>query len=760
MAITEFEERTQRKQLGELLVHAGILREDELAEALESRRRTADGRRERLGQAIVRLGFATESEVAEILAAQLGIDFVSGAALHCDPEAASKLAGTLARRYHVLPLAQEEDGTLVVASSDPIDVVSLDDVRMATGVRSLRVVVAAWSELESALRRTYGLDDTAAELVGAIEVEEEDEDELLERLTEADAPMIRLVDSVIAEAIAANASDIHVEPGSGGATVRYRIDGVLRDATTVPRSAQGQFVARLKLMASMDIAERRLPQDGRARFQAPAEEVDLRVSSLPSLWGETVVLRILRKGAERLPLDEIGMDADQRARLLGAIERPQGLVLITGPTGSGKTSTLYAALGRLADSSRNIITLEDPIEYELPGVNQTQIVERIGRTFARCLRSVLRQDPDIVMVGEIRDRETAELAAQASMTGHLVLSTLHTNDAPSAVVRLRDLGVPPWLVTGSLTMVVAQRLVRRVCQHCKVEHVPTEREILQLRLNPSELDRYTFVTGAGCGHCADTGYRGRVGLFEVLPVDALVRDLLLKGASSTEIRRAAHRGGMRSLREEGFLRATEGLTSLEELLRVVPPDVEADEGTCPVCAHVVQPEFARCPWCGTKLGLPTCDGCSRPLELGWRSCPDCGIPASPGEQTTRTRPVVLVVDDDASVCASVAAMLMDDFDVITATDPKDAMSMVHPERPDVLLLDVHLPGLDGYEITRALRGRQDTRDLPIALITGDDDVETELKGLRAGADDHIVKPLDGDKLAARVHALLRRYARA
>jgi type IV pilus assembly protein PilB len=628
MAITDSSVGSDRRKLGEMLVRAGVITGDELAEALASRRREHGGRQERLGQTVVRLGFADEREVAEMLAGQLGLEFLAGSGLEPDPTAAALLSGTLARRYGVLPLGRESDGTLVVAAADPTNVVSRDDVRTATGVKRLRVAVAAWSELDTMIRRTYGMDQRAGELIGALEAEEEPEADL-EPVTEADAPMIRLVDGMIADAIEADASDIHVEPGAAGAVVRFRVDGVLRRTMTVPRSAQGQFVARLKLLASMDIAERRLPQDGRARFHAHGQEVDLRVSSLPSLWGETIVLRLLRKGAERLDLDELGLDDEQMARLLGAVERPQGLVLITGPTGSGKTSTLYAALGHLADEARNIITLEDPIEYELVGVNQTQIVERIGRTFARCLRSVLRQDPDVVMVGEIRDGETAELAAQASMTGHLVLSTLHTNDAAGAVTRLRDLGVAPWLITGSLTLVVAQRLVRRICPGCVVDHTPTGREVAQLHLAPSDAARLSFKAGAGCPQCGHTGYRGRVGLFEVLPVDALIRDLLLAGASSTEVRRAARRSGMRSLREEGFRRAAEGLTSLEELLRVVPPDIETDDGTCPLCAHVVHPDFARCPWCGTSLGLPSCAGCGRGLEHDWRVCPDGGA-AAPG----------------------------------------------------------------------------------------------------------------------------------
>ena len=758
MATSDAHVVSVRPRLGQLLVQAGLIDDRQLAEALDSRQSDAHGRWERLGRTLVRLGFTTEAEVSEMLATQHGLDFVSGDALRPDVAAVQMLSGTIARRYGVLPLEFDDDGTLVVATADPTDIVGRDDVRTATGVKRIRPVIAPWSEIDATVRRTYGFEEQAGDLIGALDEAAADEADL-EPVTEADAPMIRLVDGMIHSAIEAGASDIHVEPGVDGATVRYRVDGVLHEAMKIPRGARGQFVARIKLLASMDIAERRLPQDGRARFSSQNQEVDLRVSSLPSLYGETMVLRLLLKGAERLDLDELGLDDGQMARLLGALERPQGLILLTGPTGSGKTSTLYAALGHLADESRNIITLEDPIEYELPGVNQTQIIEGIGRTFARCLRTVLRQDPDIVMVGEIRDRETAELAAQASMTGHLVLSTLHTNDAPSAVVRLRDLGVPPWLITGSLTLVIAQRLVRRICTRCRTDHTPTDREIAQLHLSPRDLELLTFKTGAGCNYCNHSGYRGRIGLFEVLPIDARVRDLLLSGASTSEVHKAARQSGMRSLREEGLARAADGVTSLEELLRVAPHDAEADDGTCPVCAHVVQPEFAVCPWCGTQLGLPTCATCTRTLEHGWRVCPDCGTPIA-ADPAADGLPVVLVVDDDPSVRATIAAMLDGDFEVVEAEDGQRALESVHRDLPDLLLLDVRLPKIDGYEVTRALRRKQSTMDLPVLLITGDDNRDTELQGLHAGADDYITKPFDPDVLRARMDALLRRSVRS
>jgi type IV pilus assembly protein PilB len=743
-------------QLGHLLRRARLVTQEQIDEALQSRL-LVDGARERLGQALVRLGFVTEADVAEMLSEQMGLGYVAGDDLCPDPLVASRLSGVLARRHRLVPLTEEEDGTLVVACADPTDVIGRDDVRTATGARRVRAVVAPASEIDAVIRRVYDFEREAGELLGALDPDPMPEDDL-ELVAEADGPMIRLVDGMIADAIDAGASDIHVEPQASATTVRYRVDGVLHEAMVVPRRTTGQLLARLKIIAGMDIAERRLPQDGRARFAAPGEEVDLRVSTLPSLHGETIVIRVLRKGAERLSLDEVGMDAEQRARFVSAIERPQGLVLITGPTGSGKTSTLYAGLQHLADDSRNIVTLEDPVEYELAKINQTPVNARIGRTFARCLRTVLRQDPDIVMVGEIRDAETAELALQASMTGHLVLSTLHTNDAPSAAVRLRDLGVPAYLIAGSLTMVVAQRLVRRVCQHCAVEAPPTDRQAAQLQLGSRHMSDELFRVGAGCTRCGSTGYRGRAGLFEVLHVDAGVRDLLVTGASSHEIRRAARTAGMRSLREEGLALASGGLTTLDELLRVSPGDLEqGDERTCPVCVHSVQPDFAHCPWCATPLGLPACAACERSLEFGWNVCPGCGTPVTKGAEHAGL-PRALVVDDDESVRAAVRVMLADDYEVVEAADAQGALERAHTDRPSIVLLDVGLPDRDGYAVTRELRGRQQTMDLPIMLFTGSEGPDTELRGLQAGADDYITKPVDPDILRARLAALLRRRA--
>lgn len=745
--------RTGRKRLGTLLVEAGLLTDEQLDEALASRDLN-DGRRERLGQALVRLGLASEEDIAQALATQLALEFVPDEALVVDAEAVRLVPVALAQRYQLIPVRLEEDGTLVVAAADPTNVMGIDDVRLASGVREVRQVVATPLALTAAIRRSYGIEQQGAvDLLEALEREEEPtEAELADSAT--DAPIIRLAEGILTGALQAGASDVHVEPGRDGTTVRYRIDGVLHTTMRVPRSASPALLSRLKLMAGMDIAERRRPQDGRSRMRGQRGEVDLRVSTLPSLYGETLVMRLLRKGAERLDITDVGFTDAQLAVVRGAIERPQGLVLMTGPTGSGKTSTLYAFLSELADDQRNIITLEDPVEYQLDGVNQTQIREDIGLSFARALRTVLRQDPDVVMVGEIRDPETAELALQASLTGHLVFSTLHTNDAAGAVVRLRDLGIPSYLIASSLTMVVAQRLVRVVCPRCATDRAPTEWETGELHLSPRDIERGTFRRGTGCVDCAHTGYRGRGGVFEVLMADPAVRHLITSNATETALRHAARVQGMHSLREDGIGKAMAGVTTLEEVLRVTPTE-GAREGVCPTCSQTLEPDFKLCPWCGADFRPDACAVCGHALVRGWAVCPECGTPTAQPEDRERLRRV-LVVDDDPSVTAAVETMLTGEFEVIQAHGGEEALDLVAVHLPDLVLCDVSMPEPDGYAVTRELRARPVTTHVPVVLMTGADDRETELAGLRAGADDYLTKPLDPDVLAARLDAVLRR----
>jgi type II secretory ATPase GspE/PulE/Tfp pilus assembly ATPase PilB-like protein len=620
---------SRRRRIGELLIAEGTITATQLEQALEGRAHTAYGR-ERLGEAVVRLGLASDEDIARALAHQLGYEFVAQR-LVADESAIAVVPVSLAERHNVLPLRYDPDGALVLAVADPTDVVAIDDVRLATGARTLRLVVAPSSTIAKGREHAYSLDQRTGQLLEQLDFADEKPDDDLHGAE--DAPVVKLAENIVHNAIDMGASDIHVEPGQEGTAVRYRVDGVLQLVTTVPRQATAALLSRLKIMSSMDIAERRRPQDGRARIRSSQGIVDLRVSTLPSLFGETLVARLLRKDSQQLGLDQLGLTPHHLEMSLEAISRPQGMILMTGPTGSGKTSTLYAFLAHLAQSTHNIITLEDPIEYQLDGINQSQINSKIGFNFAAALRTVLRQDPDIVMVGEIRDPETAELALQASLTGHLVFSTLHTNDAPGAIARLADLGIPRYLVSAALTLVIAQRLVRRICPKCSQPAHPTAEHIAALKLSSIDQEEPRFRQGAGCDHCDETGYRGRLGVHELMSADGKVGQQLVAGGGSSALRQAALASGMHSLRDDALLKARQGHTSLDEVLRVTPHDVMV-EGACPTCGHPVEPDYDYCPWCIADLRSAQCKTCSRELHFGWRVCPRCATPVGSGEQTT------------------------------------------------------------------------------------------------------------------------------
>ncbi len=561
----------RRRRLGEVLVQAGVITEGQLDDALA---RSAP--RERVGQALIRLAITGEDDIADAVADQLGLERIDLTTERPTEEAVARVPASLAERHEVVPVRLEGE-VLVLATTDPSDVAAMDDIRLTANARKVRPVVATPSGIDRARRRAYHA-DAARDLLHDLEDEEEREGAAARHTEAEDAevvgddtqPVVRLVNTLLAEAVAARASDVHIEPGRDGLTIRNRVDGLLRERGTVPRSMAGQVVSRLKIMSRLDIAERRLPQDGRATVRIEGQEVDLRVSTMPTMHGETVVLRLLPKGAERVPIRDLGLSPSAHDAFLAALDRPQGLVLVTGPTGSGKTTTLYAGLEAVADPTRNVITLEDPVEGELAGVNQTQIEPKIGFTFARGLRHVLRQDPDVVLVGEIRDHETAALAVEASFTGHLVLATLHTNNAPASIARMVDLGADRFLVASSLLLVLAQRLARRVCPRCATPTEPDSALLERAAASEELLADATFVTAPGCSYCEQTGAVGRIAVSEVLPITPELRDLVTEGASENAMRRLATERGMVSLRDDAVGRAARGEITLEEAVRVTP----------------------------------------------------------------------------------------------------------------------------------------------------------------------------------------------
>ncbi|MFN2538291.1 MAG: ATPase, T2SS/T4P/T4SS family [Mycobacteriales bacterium] len=753
----------RRRRLGEVLVESQLLTEQQLSMALSAQRDVLPGQpRPRLGTVIIEQGFATEAQVAKALAEALGLTLVDLGRTLVVPEHVRLLPRQVAERSNVLVLSKE-GGRLKVATSDPTNVVALDDVKLYTRAADLEVVVATESQVREQLGRAWSLSEDSADVATLFQDLDEDEavDDLVQSGTDA-APIVRLVDVILADAVRARASDVHVEPQVGELRIRYRVDGLLRDVMTVPRNATAAAVSRIKIVSGLDIAERRRPQDGRAKLTVDGLTVEARVSTLPTLHGEKVVVRLLPR-AENVPLlSKTGMTPMQLEIIGAALIQTQGLVLITGPTGSGKTNTLYASIQQVSTPDRNIVTLEDPVEVQVAGITQVQVHERSGMTFARGLRSVLRQDPDIVLVGEVRDQETAELALQASLTGHLVLTTLHTNDAVSAVTRLVDMGVEPFLVASSLTLVVAQRLVRQPCASCAAPYVPSPRTLSLLGLGPEDLVGATPTRGKGCGECGGTGYRGRTGIFELLPVTAALRKVLLTSPTEAAIGAAAREHGMTTLRASALAAAHRGETTYEEVLRST--HVDAVSGPrCPTCARALADDMVCCPWDGAVVQQDLCKACERRLDAEWLTCPWCRTvvdrPVTRLVEIDPGLPRLLVVDDDESVCQFVKAALAGAADVVTAFDSASALSLLGNEHFDGVLVDNGLPDLSGVEFIRLVRSDPKTLTLPLVLFTGTSSPHVEREARHAGADDYLVKPVEPVLLEERVMSLLTRQTR-
>jgi type IV pilus assembly protein PilB len=509
----------------------------------------------------------TEQQLTEASADAFGINFVDLVGFPLDPVAVGKIPLPVVLRHRVLGL-RIEDNEIMVGITDPGDVVALDDVRAATGLM-VRPVVVTRSELRKVIERLQREDTDLGDIAETLRSEQEAAAAAANVGIAEDAPIVRYVNSLLEQAIQNRASDLHLEPTEHDMRVRYRIDGVLHEVDTVPKHVQSALISRLKIMSNVDITERRVPQNGRITMQVGARSVDLRAATLPTVWGEKIVLRVLDTGGMNFALSGLGFTATNHVNFSRSFGKPHGMVLVTGPTGSGKSTTLYATLMEISKPTINIITVEDPVEYRLAGVNQVQVDHKTGLTFAAVLPAILRSDPDVVLIGEIRDRTTAQIAVEASLTGHLVLSTLHTNDAPSAVVRLTEMGIEPFLVGSSIDCVLAQRLARRLCDWCKQEYVPTEQELEGARWPLEELGAPEVLwRPTGCRSCSNTGYRGRLALHEVMPMSEEIERLTIKRASAGEIKRVANEQGMYDLRIDGLLKVADGQTSIQEVVRV------------------------------------------------------------------------------------------------------------------------------------------------------------------------------------------------
>jgi type II secretory ATPase GspE/PulE/Tfp pilus assembly ATPase PilB-like protein/ActR/RegA family two-component response regulator len=729
-------------------------------EAVEELRRGATAT-STLWELVTAKGLSSDDQLLEALARRTRLKLADLS----KPETRVKevVPEALARRYRLIPL-RVTDSYLEIATANPFDLDAEKALSFATG-REVRVLLASPARIAAVTDELYRPENVVEKLLegmsGETEVTQlEDEvpaDEIQVSAEEASQrPVVRLVDLILSEGILSRASDIHIEPEEGGFAVRYRIDGVLRQVMRIPRAAGFPLVSRIKIISNLDIADRLRPQDGRARVAVNGVPVDLRVSTLPASMGEKVVIRVLDSRATVLSLDSLGMNPDEQSAFKSLLTHHEGIVLVTGPTGSGKTTTLYSAIRHIMTGKTNIVTVEDPVEYRIQGIVQVQVHERAGLTFASALRSILRQDPDVVLVGEIRDKDTATIAMQASLTGHLVLSTLHTNDAPNAVTRLVDIGLEPYKIAASLRGVVAQRLMRKLCPTCKevaVEAIPDKLK----KWVPAGTPLYR---AGGCPECAMTGYRGRFSIVEVLTLTPDVEKVISSGAPADRIAEAAKGSGMRSLWESGLAHVLKGESSLDELMRVVdvPFDGSAPAETAPPAEEEPAPGRRS-----SRLSLNPMSAVAEVLERQ-EGRPDFSSEAfelldslgkAPSVQQLKRK--VLLVDDEDQLRRVMKDLLeREGYVVAEARDGVQALDQVDQFGPDVIVLDLNLPGLDGYGVLSHLRSRQATQDVPVVVLTAKGDEDNEVRVFELGADDFLTKPFRARALSARLDVVLNR----
>ncbi len=735
-------------------------------------------REESFWEAAVRRNFISDENLLRALAARFHMkvantQLVSQQAKELVPE-------QLARKYRVLPLAIS-DTHLDIATADPHDLDCERTLAFALG-RTVRMALASPTKIVERIEELYRPENVVEKILEGVS-SDYDVEAISEEFQDAemdiagaergatDRPVIRLVDHIVAEGIQSRASDIHIEPEEAGVAVRYRIDGVLRQVMILPRAAGIPLVSRVKIMASLDIADRLRPQDGRARVAVNGSRVDLRVSTLPASQGEKVVIRILDQRATVLSLDSLGLNADESARIKGLLDVREGVVLVTGPTGSGKTTTLYSMLRLVQARGVNIITVEDPVEYRLQGIVQVQVNEKAGLTFVSALRSILRQDPDVILVGEIRDRETANIAIQASLTGHLVLSTLHTIDAPSSIARLADIGIEPYKIAAAIKGIIAQRLMRRLCNSCRELHTGPVPDRLR-RWFPEGLN--TLYRGVGCPDCSMTGYRGRFSVTEVLVTSPEFERRVASKEPLDKLVEAGREGGMLSLWESGVSHVRAGETSLDELLRVLEaPSAESQRsgpGMNPSTdgsAAVAEPKKGSR---GTKRPSGELDAlAAHVLPAGAEVRTHLhAVPRSPvstdfqlvdevaGDVRAAPKKVLLVEDEDALRRVMKDLLEREGFVCFEAADGVKALDEIDRAAPDIVVLDLNLPRLDGYGVLSHLRARPATQDLPVIVLTAKGDEDSEVRVFEFGANDYLTKPFRPRALSARLHSLLAR----
>jgi type II secretory ATPase GspE/PulE/Tfp pilus assembly ATPase PilB-like protein/CheY-like chemotaxis protein len=729
----------------EWLVHslAGLLTPERLAEL-----RAQAGPSGTLWESMVREKVATNEQILAALAARFRIKIAD--VQEMDPAVAQKVPEQLARRFRVLPL-RITDSFLEVATANPFDLDAEKALAFATA-REIRAQVLDPTRIAEKLDELYRPEKAVDNLLermetsaDVVQLADESPDEITVSAEQASQrPVVRLVDLIVSEGILSRASDIHIEPEEGGVAVRYRIDGVLRQVMKIPRAAGIPLISRIKIMSSLDIADRLRPQDGRARVAVNGQPIDLRVSTLPATLGEKVVIRILDSRATVRSLESLGLAADETAAIQRLLQFREGIILVTGPTGSGKTTTLYSCINQIKSEGVNIVTVEDPVEYRIQGIVQVQVQEKAGLTFASALRSILRQDPNVVLIGEIRDRETAQIAIQASLTGHLVLSTLHTNDAANAVTRLVDIGVEAYKIAAALRGVIAQRLMRKLCPTCKEVWMELPAEPLR-RWLPTGTPLYR---AAGCPDCAMTGYRGRFSILEVLTMTPDVERSVAAGEAAAKIAEAARRGGMRGLWESGLGHVLRGDSTIDELLRVV--DVPHEE------APPAAPPARRSGRVGRPSPAPGALEVPVALDDDFELLEEPAPPRRSGPHGRASAKVLLVDDEDSLRKVMKELLERDGYTVSEARDGAQALNQIDRVGPDIIVLDLNLPGLDGYGVLSHLRSRPATAAIPVIVLTAKGDEDNEVRVFELGADDFLTKPFRARALSARLEAVLGR----
>jgi len=713
-----------------------------------------------LWQTLVAQKISTDEQILKALSSRFRLKLADVHQL--DPAAKERVPEQVARRYHILPL-RATDSYLEVATANPFDLDAEKALAFATA-REIRMLLLAPSKIGEKLDEIYRPEKAVDKLLEGMEsqaeivtLKEETEEIAASEAEASQRPVVRLVDLIISEGILQRSSDIHIEPEEGGVAVRYRIDGVLRQVMKIPRQAGLPLISRIKIMSSLDIADRLRPQDGRARVLVNGQPIDLRVSTLPAALGEKVVIRILDSRATVKSLESLGLNTNETDGIKRLLENHEGIILVTGPTGSGKTTTLYSCINQIKSEGVNIVTVEDPVEYRMQGIVQVQVQEKAGLTFASALRSILRQDPNVVLVGEIRDRETAQIAVQASLTGHLVLSTLHTNDAANAVTRLVDIGVEAYKIAAALRGVLAQRLMRKLCTTCKE---------VWMEAPPDRLKKWIpkgtpLYRAAGCPDCAMTGYRGRFSIVEVLAVTAEVERRIASGETAERIAAAARRSGMKGLWESGLEHVLRGESTLDELTRVVDIPQEDDHPPGPAAAPhrssggMPQP---RVTYSGPHASAEPAGavGGGHETLTDFELLEEPAPPRVSGPHGLPARKVLLVDDEDSLRKVLKDLLEREGYVVSEARDGVQALDQVDRVGPDIIVLDLNMPGLDGYGVLSHLRSRPATADIPVLVLTAKSDEDNEVRVFELGADDFLTKPFRARALSARLEAVLGR----